>query len=195
MCKHTGAHATTGASRGGRLPSPVEHPVRSRPVGVRNRKTRPCNSLRRSTSAHVRRATVGIDPLRQLRSPVRAQAVRRSSGVRRWPAGRLSDVWAEAHRVTGTGVERAKHVRVPAVDESRGAAATATATPRSRSTSGRRPRAHRNTIAPAAFRRGNAVMHRSSCSVWLSIPAYQTNGRHVWQVLTQWDISHTLAGE
>lgn len=53
----------------------------------------------------------------------------RSSGVRGRPAGHLSGVWAEAHRATGTGVERAKHVRVPAVDESRGAAATATATP------------------------------------------------------------------
>ena len=57
--------------------------------------------------------------------------MRRSSGVRCWPAGRLSDVSAEAHRVTGTGVEHAKHVRVPAVDESRGTAATATARPQS----------------------------------------------------------------
>ena len=130
VCENT--HRPTpllGRPEVGSLPAPAERPVQPRPVGVINRKTQPCNSLRRSTSAHVRRAKVRIDPLRQLRSPVRAQAVRKSSGVRLRPVDRLSDVRAEAHRVTSAGVERAKHVRVPGVDESPGTAATVTATP------------------------------------------------------------------
>ena len=58
-----------GPRTGGSLPSPVDRPVRPRPVGSQTRKMHLCNGLRRITSAHFRRAKVRIDPLRRLRSP------------------------------------------------------------------------------------------------------------------------------
>ena len=70
VCASTHGHTPLpGRPEGGSLPSPVERPVRPRPVGSQTRKMHLYNGLRRSTSAHFQRAKVRIDPLRRLRSP------------------------------------------------------------------------------------------------------------------------------
>ena len=94
-CEYThGPTPQLGRPKVGSLPSPSVRPVQARPAGARRRRLWPCEDLRRDSGAHVQGARVRIDPLRRLRSPVRTQAVRRSSVV----------CARETHRLPSSGV-------------------------------------------------------------------------------------------